>query len=301
MGIPFGSPATGVFDPARLLFGSGIDGAITLDGTTTIASPFGAPSSSVYTLTGDCYCTDLTINSGVTLKTGGYMIYVFGTLTLAGTIDRKGNNATTVTTGSSQTGNNLSACADGISGNTANGQSPSGLSTGCLGAAGGAGGAGTGTTSAGGTVSGVTGTIWKGKERAFPSCVNGWWISANTTRRWLGGNGGGGGGGDGTNTGGASGNGGGVMIVNAMFIVQTGSGSFNCNGGNGGNVSGLSGNIGGGGGGGGGGLILNYLTYTGTQPTAASSCAGGSGGAGHGTGTSGSNGSNGTVILNSWA
>ena len=70
-------------------FGDGSDGAVTLDGTTTI-SGFGAPSSSIYTLSRDVYCASLAINSGVTVKPAGYRIFVNGAITGTGTISNNG-------------------------------------------------------------------------------------------------------------------------------------------------------------------------------------------------------------------
>lgn len=46
------------------------------------------------TLTEDKYYKNLTINTGVTLDCGGYVVFVAGTLTNNGTISRAGNNAT---------------------------------------------------------------------------------------------------------------------------------------------------------------------------------------------------------------
>ncbi len=48
-----------------VIFGEGVDGSATFDGTTTVLSL--VPSSSVYKLVKDIYCTNLVVNSGVTL------------------------------------------------------------------------------------------------------------------------------------------------------------------------------------------------------------------------------------------
>jgi hypothetical protein len=75
-------------------FGDGNDGSITLNGSTDYSSAgFGAPSSNIYTMTRDVYCTALTINNGITLRPAGYRIYVQGTLTNNGTIEANGGSA----------------------------------------------------------------------------------------------------------------------------------------------------------------------------------------------------------------
>jgi hypothetical protein len=60
------------------LFGDGSDGDVTISGDIT--------------LTRDMMYNTLTVNGGVTLTTGGYRVFVKGTLTNNGTISRKGNN-----------------------------------------------------------------------------------------------------------------------------------------------------------------------------------------------------------------
>jgi len=103
-------------------FGTGTTTAVTLDGTNTYF--WASKSGSVYTLTQDVYLSSLTVNTGSTLNTAGYMVYGTVTLTNNGTIQ---NNAGTA----------------GIGGNGGNGTAGSG------GGAGGAGGtAGTGASGA---------------------------------------------------------------------------------------------------------------------------------------------------------
>lgn len=69
-------------------FGDGSDSSVTFDGSTTILGL--VPSSSIYSLTRDIFCTDITIDIGVTIKTQGYKIFATGTITNNGTIDRSG-------------------------------------------------------------------------------------------------------------------------------------------------------------------------------------------------------------------
>lgn len=83
-------------DSADPVYGTGMDGDVTLDGSTTVLSM--VPSSSVYTMTRDLYFNNLIINENVQLKPNGYRIFVKGTLTL--------NSGSIIgfTTGSSATG-----------------------------------------------------------------------------------------------------------------------------------------------------------------------------------------------------
>ena len=66
-----------------MIYGTGSDGDITLDGSTTILGM--APSASVYSMTRDMYFNDLTINTSVRLAPNGYRVFVKGTLKFAGT------------------------------------------------------------------------------------------------------------------------------------------------------------------------------------------------------------------------
>jgi len=77
---PAANALAGFLDSPDPTYGTGMDGSVTLDGTTTILSM--APSSSVYTMTRDIYCYNLTINANVTLRTAGYRLFVKNLLTL---------------------------------------------------------------------------------------------------------------------------------------------------------------------------------------------------------------------------
>ena len=77
---PAANALANFLDSPDSTYGTGMDGSVTLDGTTTILSM--APSSSVYTMTRDIYCYNLTINANVTLKTAGYRLFVKNLLTL---------------------------------------------------------------------------------------------------------------------------------------------------------------------------------------------------------------------------
>jgi len=67
-------------DVANALFGSAADGNVILDGTSSALGM--SPSSNVYTMHRDMFFYNLTINSGVHLKTSGYRVFVRNTLTL---------------------------------------------------------------------------------------------------------------------------------------------------------------------------------------------------------------------------
>jgi hypothetical protein len=110
-------------DSADPVYGTGADGSVTLDGTTTILGMI--PSSNVYSMTSDLYLHNLTINAGVRLAPNGYRIFVKNILTLndnstigyttgystAGSIAQGGAATTAVThsLGGSATGYSASA------------------------------------------------------------------------------------------------------------------------------------------------------------------------------------------------
>lgn len=96
--VRYGAPSAmaSFIDAADPIYGTGMDGDATLDGTTTVLSM--VPVSSVYTMTRDMFFNNLTINASVQLKPNGYRIFVKGTLTL------NSNSTIGFTTGSSATG-----------------------------------------------------------------------------------------------------------------------------------------------------------------------------------------------------
>jgi hypothetical protein len=91
------------------IYGSAADGSITLDGSSTVLSM--APSTSVYTMTRDIYCYNLTLSANVRLNPAGYRIFVQNSLTFgsgstigfttgfstAGSIQQGGATSTAVT------------------------------------------------------------------------------------------------------------------------------------------------------------------------------------------------------------
>ena len=292
---------------ADAIFGNGIDGTATFDGSTSPVA--GATlSGSTYTLTRNVYCGGCTVNTGVIVKLNGYRFADNGTLTLSGTANINDNGATAVTTttaaarGGAWYGANA---AGGASGTNAGGASANGLCNpfltttagGTAGAVGGNGG--NGGTSVGGGGGGASATNAGGAGGALTANTSTLCgdlimhlrfgkVSASFGTALSYGTGGGGGGTNGGG-GGAGGASGGIAFVAAKKLA--GSGTVTANGGGGGNAGGAGG--GGGGGGGGGLAVLVYETDSGTVTAAAS---GGVPGSGNGGGNGG-NGGNGLTFL----
>jgi len=117
-------------DSADPVYGNGMDGDATLDGSTTVLGM--APSSSVYSMTRDMYFNNLTINASVRLSPNGYRIFVKNLLTLnsnstigfstgystAGSIQQGGAATTAVThsLGGSATGYTATAPTEALGG-----------------------------------------------------------------------------------------------------------------------------------------------------------------------------------------
>lgn len=179
------------------LFGNGLDGAVTFDGSTTVLGL--APSSGVYTLTRDICCTDITITGATTqIATSGYRIYATGTLDISAAALTAG--AIRWRTAANMNGGN----AAGATGGTAPASLPSNtittLPVGLVGTAGKSGGVGVGT--------------------AGTACTSGVWYGVNTAS-----SGAGAGGASGTpNAGGALGGAG--TPVNPTNNAATGSTGF---------------------------------------------------------------------------
>jgi hypothetical protein len=280
-------------------FGDGSDGSATLDGAATPS--WATRSGSNYTLSQSVNLDTLTINSGVTLKTGGLMVCAKTAIAGSGTILWNGTAASSATGATAAIGNFLAgstaAGAGGTGAGTAGTNQASHLAYGGAGAAGGNGSSGSG--GAGGTVVAPTATMGGTQVlRRLPNCAQGFAVgnAGAATNPFRGGTGGGGGSGDATNSGGGGGSGGGVVIVNAKSIASTV--TVSATGGAG--FTPTTGNCGGGGGGGGGLIVINTAGVTGgSSPTM--TVTGGAGGSGVGTGTAGSTGAAGLAILNVFA
>ena len=74
-------PLAAFLDAADPIYGTGVDGSVTLDGSTTILGM--APSSSKYTMTSDLYFHNLTLNTDIHLQTNGYRLFVKNQLNMA--------------------------------------------------------------------------------------------------------------------------------------------------------------------------------------------------------------------------
>ncbi len=272
-------------------FGDGSDGNIVADGTTTIAALGSAPSMSTYTLTRDVYAKNLTVNSGVTIVTAGFRVFVSETCTNNGTISNNGNAAALGVAGAALTAQTLGASFAGGAGGAAASAGTAGTNaTLSGGGAGGAGGAGTGGGSAGAASTAAAPTAAQGGlPRNAVTALLGQSFGHAGLSVLAGGAGGSGGSGDGTGTGGGGGGGGGVMLLAAKALVNAG--TVSANGGAGG--AGGATNCGGGGGGGGGLVMVVSRIVSGAGSITAS---GGAAGAKAGTGAAGSVGAVGTVL-----
>lgn len=121
------------------IFADGGDGAVTFDGSTTVLGM--APSSSIYTLTRDIFLTTGTVDSGVTIKMGGYRIFATTSISNAGNIIYNGNAGSAGSSGGVPgAGNNQVGSAGGGGGGGA--ALPSGSVYGGLAGGGGQGGTG---------------------------------------------------------------------------------------------------------------------------------------------------------------
>ena len=71
---------SGYLDSPDPIYGTGVDGDATLNGSSTVLGMI--PVANVYSMTSDLYFDDLTISNGVTLAPNGYRIFVKNTLSL---------------------------------------------------------------------------------------------------------------------------------------------------------------------------------------------------------------------------
>lgn len=296
-------------------FGSGADGSVTFDGSSVVLGI--TPSSNTYILTRNIWPSTMTVNTGVTIKTTGWMIVCSGTLTLSGTALIHGNGVDAVAnTGAAQNWSTSltylgggGAGGGGATGNGSNGgvntgvgvprrfQQPllAGVGTGNNGTNGGVAQGGTGGSSGAGLTSGgVTAQTFVSPVLSDPDDLMLAMFGRNNSggQGYGGASGGGGGSGDNVNgrQGGGGGSGGGWVIVRAKKI--TGSGSITSKGGNGGNGVGTVPVTGTGGGGGGGGGVVVVISGNGLPTIDVS---GGAGGSPAGTGRVGGNGGTGLI------
>jgi hypothetical protein len=306
-----------------IVYGDGFDGTIVLNGTNFYSSfTTYASATTTYTLTRSIYPDSLTISSGITLDTNGYMITCKGNMTISGTcgsIGNSGGNAVTIPNNYSTAGtgaaslkpnNNITdqilvppniAGGAGYNGSVGWGGAGGSISITTFTYGGLGGGGGRGYTSL--NVPGASSTVSFGTGGKFlpyssfnPSTSNqlGLIGGAITAGAFIASPGGGGGSGGqaGGGWGGAGGGGGGapfgVKIISSALTISS-TGLIRSNGGVGGN--GCPGSLsnwshGAGAGGGGGGIVYivtNNLVYTPNNSIQAKGGTGGIGGFGVGS------------------
>lgn len=270
------------------LFGSGFDGSLNFDGSSTVTLGDGTtvvPSASVYSIARDIFATDMTVATGVQVKTQRYRVFVSGTLTLTGTgkIHQNGTAGTNggnasggggggnsfgssgvfPATGGGGTGGSSGAGGPGTHVSSTN--RPLGAGTGAIAAAGAGGrmqgGGGGGSTTAGGTTPANSGyDATAGGLDVLQQALLGRGYTGTQVTPGSGGGGGGGSSAPSDSTGGGGGAPGGFVAVAAKIIAGTG--SIEAKGGNGGNATFNNGGAGAGGGGGGAGGVVVLVTTT---------------------------------------
>lgn len=77
---PASNALSNFIDSADPIYGTGVDGNVTLDGSSTVLGMI--PVTSVYSMTQDLYFNNLTIDQGVSLAPNGYRIFVKNLLAL---------------------------------------------------------------------------------------------------------------------------------------------------------------------------------------------------------------------------
>jgi hypothetical protein len=290
-------------------FGTGSDGDVTLDGTTTVLGM--VPSGNTYVGLRSYQFNNLTINSGVTFRPDGYPYYVAGNLAGSGTISTPGNPGITTAQGAAAWASDrplpnsaVGGAASGlairyaVAGNTtggAIGANNGSAASAFQGGAGGGGAGGAGTNGGVVTLASFALGDWEAIENAGIGYYSG---SAGGAARgaFSIGSGGGGGGSNGANqAGGGSGGGYQVGYVFAFTgtVVISAIGGAGANGFNSG-----TGFSGGGGGGGAGGIVVLFIGKGATAPTpVVTGGAGGTPSAGTGGAGSGSAGGAGKFII----
>jgi hypothetical protein len=305
-------------------YGTGANGTLNLDGVNTYASLV-TLAGSTYTINSGVVLNalNLTVASGITLKTAGSPVRVLNTLTLNGTIDASGSAAADRIAGAGASpaaapslpagGNVFVGGSVGVNGMTGASAGTSNTtyvaSSLCSGGQGGAGGRGvyTVTVRAGGTTTLANTAVltehFHGEMQALLQLGR---ADGGGSRLYLGGGAGGAAGGNSTGSGsgtlysGGGGGGGGIAAVFARVAVIGASAQILADGGAGGNAPyttpGNNAGSGGGGGGGGGVVFLKIGQVSGTQRLPALYARGGAGGnanyvgAGYGDGGNGGTG-----------
>lgn len=262
--------------------------------------------SSNTTLTAPAIYNNMTIAAGVSVNTGGYPIFVCGTLTMEANsaIHRDGASASGAGgagTGYSN-GSTMNAPRYGGSGSGGAGTSTTGGGVGSVTGALSMGGSGgmSGNGILGGSATGASvalgGTENLSNINALTTGAS--FLAAPVVANKLAGGCGGGGGGAISGTGGGGGAGAGFVVVFAHKIVAAAGSRISANGGAGGAGTGTSAH---GGGGGGGGVVIVVSSQTQGTTGVSLAASGGAGGAKTGTATAGVNGAAGTTKYFVWS
>jgi hypothetical protein len=319
--------------PIEFLWGNGADGNLVYDGAATILGA--VPSGNVYTLVADVCANDLTVNGGVAIRTNGYRIFVAGTASGSGTIQRNGNaggNAVGSVAGAGATALGAGFFNGGVTGGAGGSGSAGGSSTVApygftaaatagsginhaginglpgQGGTGGASGQGTGGVASTGSATSPVLTLQTAANGRLIDVPPACWTGRSVTNvLFTYGNGGTGGrtgsvsgSGIATDVGAGGGAGGSAGMLLFCARIHAGTLTITANGGNGGNGGNAFANNAGGGGGGGGGSggVAVVVIGEGSLPTVtANGGTGGSAGAAHGTGGVGYVGGNGGAGL----
>lgn len=316
-----------------LIFGGGVDGEAVCDGENSVTGM--GRSGLTYTLSQDCSFSQLSVLSGVSVRTNGWRLFahrltLFGTAVVhadgnsggassgptkgaAGTCPGISNSGLTLGAATNGGGGGQGGESGGESGEAGNAGTNLTFDNGVtLGGRGGNGGAGETAGGAGaglGGPAGVSGTIGTSVTTARTHDLGNLTRLTFGSRAINGGSGGGGGGGGGAIStgafdgggGGGGGAGGGVLLLAAdVILLDSWTGRISANGGAGGAGAagaGAAGEGGGGGGGGGGFVQIAYTKLTGGAFSASNVTAlGGAGGVSVG-GNAGSAGNAGNVRI----
>jgi hypothetical protein len=285
-----------------LLLGSGgnpVAQDLDFDGVSVVVGL--TPSGGVYVLTREVQARNITVQSGVVIRTDGHRILATGTLTVNGTIHYNGSGSSATPSGgiyaSNLAGSTTAAGANstsipdfGWNGNSGAANAGAAATNGTDGGNEFRGGGGGGSLTAGGNSGGssLRYAANMGGTSAYDLWV-GHPARVSVTTAISSGSGGGAGGLGASGVRGVGGSGGGIVGVACGAL--TGSGSIEARGANGGNGTWT---CGGGGGGGGGLIVLFYGTRTGSVTI---NTAGGTGGTGAGGGGNGGNGGSGVAML----
>lgn len=114
MNVP--EPMAQFLDAPDPIYGTGVDGNATLDGSSTVLGM--SPSSNKYTMSSDLYFHNLTIDDGVHLQPNGYRLFVKNQLTM-GNLSRIGFTTGFSTAGSIAQGGDIDeAVTNGLGGSS---------------------------------------------------------------------------------------------------------------------------------------------------------------------------------------